>query len=364
MVIELTLIHEDIRQAKTLPGSFYSDERCLAMARDKIFTRSWQFVTDTDRLKVPGQVLPWTALEGCLDEPVIFTRDGDDKIHCLGNVCTHRGNLLVEGECHAQGLRCRYHGRRFSLDGRFVSAPGFEAAINFPTEADDLPRVPFGTWGKFVFASISPAFELEELTGDMQSRLAWLPLDEFVLEPSLSRDYLVQANWALYCDNYLEGLHIPYVHPGLAAKLDPRDYRSELYRYSNLQIGIAASADEAFDLPASLPDHGQRIAAYYYWLFPNTMFNFYPWGLSINVVSPIAVDRTRVSFITYIWDRTKLGSGAGGALDRVEREDEDIVEKVQKGVRSRFYDRGRYSPDWERGLHHFHFLLTSFLSAK
>ena len=65
------------------------------------------------------------------------------------------------------------------------------------------------------------------------------------------------------------------------------------------------------------------------------MLNFYPWGLSINVVTPLAVDQTQVTFLPYVWDASKLDAGAGGDLDRVEREDEAVVERVQVGIRSR-----------------------------
>ena len=112
--------------------------------------------------------------------------------------------------------------------------------------------------------------------------------------------------------------------------------------------------DDAFD--------GSSIAAYYFFLFPNTMLNFYPWGLSLNVVVPLAVDRTRVVYRAWVSDRSRRGKGAGGALDRVELEDEAIVEQVQKGVRSRLYDRGRYSPARETGVHHFHRLLAGMLA--
>jgi choline monooxygenase len=57
-----------------------------------------------------------------------------------------------------------------------------------------------------------------------------------------------------------------------------------------------------------------------------------------------------------VWDASKLD--AGGAIDRVEREDEVIVEGVQRGVRSRFHARGRHSPARETGVHHFHRLLV------
>jgi len=356
------LIDESIEHAHTLPAEFYTEPKFLELIREQVFARSWQLATDTDRLKVPGQVLPCTLMEGFLDEPLLFTRDAEDRVHCLSNVCTHRGNLLVEGEGHAQALRCRYHGRRFGLDGCFQSAPGFEQARNFPSEADNLACVPFGQWDKFLFVSINPRVGLDQAIGPLRERLDWLPLREFVLDPALSRDYLVNANWALYCDNYLEGFHIPYVHPDLASRLDTRAYRTELFSYANVQIGIAAGSDLCFELPPSSPDFGQAVAGYYFWLFPNTMFNFYPWGLSVNIVTPLAPARTRVSFLSYVWDRSKLGRGAGAALDRVEREDEEIVEKVQKGIRSRFYERGRYSPQWEAGVHQFHRLLTRFLS--
>jgi choline monooxygenase len=109
-------------------------------------------------------------------------------------------------------------------------------------------------------------------------------------------------------------------------------------------------------------DHGKKVAAYYYWVFPNTMFNFYPWGVSVNLVQPLGPDRTRVSFRTYVHDASRLDRGAGSGLDKVELEDEEVVEGVHKGIRSRFYKAGRFSPTREQGVHHFHSLLAKFRS--
>ena len=354
-------IEDDIRRASTLPGSAYADPRLFELARERVFARSWQLVADTDMVRVPGQVHPFTLLEGMLDEPLVLTRDAQDRLHCLSNVCTHRGALLCEHPGVEPAMRCRYHGRRFALDGRFLSMPEFEGAEGFPSEADHLPRVPFGTWGKFVFASLDPAFPLSELLAEMDARLSFLPLSEAVFDPTRSRDYLVRANWALYCDNYLEGFHIPYVHAALAGALDYGEYRTELFPWANLQLGIASSGEDVFELPPGHPDQGQSVAAWYFWLFPNTMINVYPWGISVNVVRPLAPDRTKVSFLSYVWDASRLDRGAGAGLDRVEREDEAVVESVQRGIRSRLYHRGRYSPTRETGPHHFHRLLTGFL---
>jgi choline monooxygenase len=355
-------VDQDIHRAQTPPGRLYTDPAVHATMRERVFASSWQLVGDTDQVKVPGQVSPLTLLEGLLDEPLLLTRDRDDRLHCFSNVCTHRANLVVEHGGVVPSLRCRYHGRRFGLDGGFQSMPEFEAVEGFPSPADDLPRLALGAWDTLLFASLAPAQPLDALLADARARCGWLPLADASLDPTRSRDYLVRANWALYVENYLEGFHIPYVHPSLAGALDYGAYRTELFAWSSLQVGVATDGEEAFDLPPTSPDHGQRIAAYYVWLFPNTMLNFYPWGLSANIVQPLAVDRTKVSFLAYVWDPSRLDQGAGAALDRVEREDEAIVEAVQRGVRSRLYTRGRYAPTREQGVHHFHRLLAAALA--
>jgi choline monooxygenase len=356
-------IDADIRRAATLPGWVYTDPAVFAAARARVFEPSWQWIADTADVRVPGQTLPVTLLEGALDEPLLLTRDREDALHCLSNVCTHRGTRVCEGAAVLNHLRCRYHGRRFGLDGRFHSMPEFEDALDFPSPKDDLPRVPSARWRRLWFASLAPGSPFEAWIEPVEGRCGFLPLDGAALDPTRSRDYLVRANWALYCDNYLEGFHIPYVHAGLSVAVDYGAYRTELFPHSSLQVGIAAAGEDAFDLPAGHPDHGQRVAAYWWWLWPNTMLNFYPWGLSINVVKPLAVDRTRVSFTSFVWDPSRLDRGAGGALDRVEREDEAIVESVQSGTASRLYDRGRYSPAREQGVHHFHRLLAAALQG-
>ncbi|MEO1366111.1 MAG: aromatic ring-hydroxylating dioxygenase subunit alpha, partial [Acidobacteriota bacterium] len=328
------LIAPQIERASTLPSAYYTDEHLYRRAIDRIFATSWQFIGDTSQVKMPGAVQPLTLLEGSLDEPLLLTRDWDDEIHLMSNVCTHRGYLVAEQPGCERHLRCRYHGRRFSLDGRFKSMPEFEAVEGFPSARDDLPKVPFDRWGKFLFAGLSPSHALGELLEDVERRLGWLPLDEFIFDPQSSRDYLVKANWALYCDNYLEGFHVPFVHGSLDAALDYGTYRTEVFRWSNLQLAEAQGDVETFDLPRDAPDYGRPIAAFYYFLFPNTMLNFYPWGLSVNVVKPLSVDRTRVRFISYLWDATKVETSAGNQIDRVEREDEVVVEGVQRGVRS------------------------------
>lgn len=354
-------IDSDIRRASTLPARVYSEPKYFELQRDRVFARSWQWVGDAARVKAPGKVSPFTLLDGCLNEPLVLTSDEEGTVRCLSNVCTHRGAIVVEGEGHAKSLRCRYHGRRFGLDGKFVSMPEFDTTVGFPSDRDSLPVLALERFGPMLFTGLAPDMAFDEWIAPVRERVSWMPLDAFVRDPATSRDYFIEANWALYCDNYLEEFHIPYVHAGLAEKLDYSGYRTERFRWGNLQLGIARPDEPAFELPRDHPNASERVGAFYFWLFPNTMFNFYPWGLSLNVVTPLGVERSKVSFMSYVWKSTMRESGVGAGLHRVEMEDEEVVESVQRGVRSRLYDRGRYSERREVGTHHFHELLADFM---
>tara|TARA_B100000902_G_C27301783_1_gene913253 strand:- start:2075 stop:2824 length:750 start_codon:yes stop_codon:yes gene_type:complete len=241
--------------------------------------------------------------------------------------------------------------------------PKCEDVENFPSEKDNLKQISFEKWKQFYFTSINPKFPFNELIKEMDKRIGWMPIEKFLFSKSHSREYIVKANWALYCDNYLEGFHIPFVHESLTENLDYAEYDTEIFKYSNLQIGIGKEKADCFDIPKSSVDFGKKIAAYYFWLFPNLMFNFYPWGLSINNVIPISPEKTKIKFLSYVWDESKLHTGAGAELDKVEKEDEEIVEQVQRGVKSKFYDRGHFSPSMEKGVHHFHLLLSKFITS-
>jgi len=356
-------IDPDIRAASTLPAKVYSDPGYFALQQDRVFATSWQYAADAQQVKAPGHVLPFTLLEGCLNEPLVITSDDDAELRCLSNVCTHRGALVVEGEGHLKSLRCRYHGRRFSLDGSFVSMPEFEDTKDFPSPADCLPKLPLEKWGPLLFTSLNPSTSFSDWIKPVNERVSWMPLDEFRRDQKTSRDYLIGANWALYCDNYLEEFHIPYVHAGLSEQLDYGSYYTEIFPSGSLQMGIARSGDTVFDLPRNHPDHGKKVAAFYFWLFPNIMLNFYPWGLSVNVVYPLGPARTRVSFISYVWKEDLRDQGVGGDLHKVEMEDEEVVESVQRGVSSRLYNRGRFSARREVGTHHFHRLLAQSMNG-
>lgn len=340
----------DIVRARTPDARFYLDDAAFAAVRERVFARSWQWLGDLAEVDAPGSVAPRTLLPGLLDEPLLLARDAAGSLRCLPNVCTHRGHRLVDAPCRRTDIRCPYHSRRFDLDGRMTFMPGFDGVPDFPDAHDHLHALPFETFGGHGFVALdgTPLCALSELFAPVREQLPGLALEAFVHDPARDRTFEFDAHWALYVENYLEGLHIPFVHPGLMQALDWQRYRYELHPWGNVQLGL---------------DEQGGIAARYFWLFPNLMLNFYPWGLSVNQVQPLAPGRTRVVFRSYVSRPELLGQGAGAALDTVEQEDEAAVQSVQRGLRSRLYRSGRYAPQHERGVHQFHRLLARCLAG-
>ena len=348
------MIADDIRHAQTLPSAWYTEMEHFN--RLKSVFSCWQFAAHQSDFGA-NNVLPVEHYEAITTESVVLLKG--DKTACYSNVCTHRGMRVALDSCTVKTLQCRYHGRTFNLDGTLKHMPEFTEAIGFPAPSDNLVEFPLQQWMGMYFTALDDSSQLPWAA--LQERLGFLNAEEYTHDASRDRDHMIEANWMLYVDNYLEGFHIPYVHPELNQALDYDGYTTETFEGGVMQIGKAMDGDVKFDLPDGHPDAGQDIAAYYLWLFPNMMFNFYPWGLSLNVVIPVSPTQTRVLYRGYVRDADLANQGAGSLLDTVEEQDQWVIELVQRGMASSVYDRGRYSPTREQGVHHFHRILARLI---
>ena len=305
---------------------------------------------------------PLTLLPGALDEPVVIVRGADGELRLLANACTHRAHLVVEQAGSGRALRCSYHGRGFALDGRCTGAPGFEGVAGFPGADDALARYQLAEWRGLLFGALAPEAPWREVIAPVEERAAAFMPAKWRRDATLDRSFEFDAHFALYVENYLEGLHIPFIHPGLNARLDWKSYGYANFAHGTLQVGVAAEGEPIPALPAGHPDAVRGpIGALYFWLFPTTMMNLYPWGLSLNVIEPLGAGRTRVRFHAFV-ERPELHDrGAGSGLVQVELEDERAALQVMRGLAARSYRGGRYAPLAEQGVHAFHRMLARTL---
>ncbi|MBC8329641.1 MAG: Rieske 2Fe-2S domain-containing protein [Planctomycetes bacterium] len=356
-------VHPDIRQARRLDGAFYHEPELYSRALERIFARSWQWLGPTGEAPGPGEALPFTFLEGSLDEPLLLTWAEGGKMKLLSNACTHRGMLLCTGSHSQRHLRCPYHGRRFLLDGAFVSTPGFEGAEGFPSAEEDLPQLALEELDGHLFGAVDPAVGFKETAGSFRSISSFAPLGKMRENHRAAKVCELKANWALFVEDHLEGFHVPVVHSEPGGPANHAANRTELFPWSVLYVRIAAGADPVFWLPENHPDSGKRVAAFHWWIWPNLMLDLYPWGLSLIRVDPLGPARCRVTSRSFSDRPESTGAGAGSDLRGEELEDEEFVETVQRGVRSRLRRSGRYSPAHEAGVHAFHRMIAAAMAG-
>jgi len=102
---------------------------------------------------------------------------------------------------------------------------------------------------------------------------------------------------------------------------------------------------------------GER--AEYYWLYPNFMINLYAGVMDTNLVLPLGQEKCVVVFDFFFADTSPEYNAESVAVsERVQAEDVDICESVQRGLHSRAYGAGRLSVRRESGEHLFHRLLA------
>ena len=357
MVDTYFVVDPDVRKARTPPVQLYGDSRWFARVRERVFASAWQYLEAI----VPTHDVNVAPVELCT-EPLIWTRGDEGVEHLLSNVCTHRGARMVDGPCRVRHVRCPYHGRRFRLNGDVAGAPGFDGEPGFPEPRDRLAAVGLAAFGPWRFGALAPKIEASTWFAPLSERLPWVDWSALRYHEGGERHHRIDANWALYVENYLEGFHIPFVHPGLAKVLDGARYRTELLPHGTLQVGVAQPGAPAFQPPEGDPDHDTAIGGYYFWLFPGTMVNLYPWGVSMNQVEPLEPRQTCIHYRTWTFDVMGTAGAPQPDIDTVELEDQAVVLRTQSGVGARLYPGGRYSPTEERGTHHFHRLLAADLA--
>jgi choline monooxygenase len=337
---------EDLARARALPPRHYVGAEMLALDQERVFARSWQLVAHRGELAGAGD----HVVAEVAGAPVLVVRGGDGELRAFANVCRHRaGPIALCSGRGARALHCKYHGWTYDLEGRLRHAPEMGGAADFSVEDIRLPQFRAGEWQGLVFVALdADTPPLDEVYGGIAGRIA--PIDLAVMDFVRRDVYELRCNWKVYVDNFLEGYHLPYVHPGLSKVLDYRVYTTELFRWHSLQHSPLRANDGIYG-------DGE---AFYYFVYPNVMLNIMPGRLQANRIMPLGPDRCRVEFeYFYAPDpatRARIDRDREFS-DEIQQEDIAICEAVQRGLASGYYEPGRLCPRREAGLWHFHTLL-------
>lgn len=347
-----TPAHASLDTATALPARHYVGQAMLDLDHRAVFARSWQLVAHQAQLAGPGD----HVVEQVGHVPVIVVRGADGVLRAFPNVCRHRaGPLALCNGKGARALHCKYHGWSYTLEGQLRSAPEMQGAKDFDVSAIRLPPLRVAEWQGLVFVALSdqvPPFEA--VYGDIAARIA--PIDLSAMRFLRRDSYDIDCDWKVYVDNFLEGYHLPHVHPGLSKVLDYRAYDTELLPWKSLQHSPLRNSAEIYG-------EGE---AFYYFVYPNVMLNIMPGRLQTNRILPLGPGRCRVEFDYYYAQdaaaQARIGNDQAFS-DEVQQEDIDICVAVQKGLASGTYEAGRLCPKRESGVWHFHQQLRAAYAA-
>ncbi len=366
--------------ASTLIPDAYASPAFFALEQEKVFTSSWVavgVVADVDR---PGRCV----VVEVAGRSIIVTRNRHGVLRGFHNLCRHRATRLLDADAREVGrrhhIRCPYHSWTYDTDGACLGTPLFEGsdvpagqepifdtsvAKGFDRADYGLHEVAVDTWGLFLFVNLSPdPVPLLTALGDLPRRFAGYGLESWI--PRRRSTYDVAANYKLVGENFMEYYHLPWVHP----ELNKVSRFSDHYRWQgpgmytgmcttpvsrNTDAGGWDGLPPLSTLGAQDADAGRFV-----WLFPSTALVVLPNHAFVLFNQPVAANRTVETAVLLSHPEAVDDPAAEGGVeqlmkfwDLVNRQDLEIVERVQDGLENPAYRGGRMCFRFEEPLHRF-----------
>ncbi|XP_058113640.1 choline monooxygenase, chloroplastic isoform X2 [Magnolia sinica] len=262
-----------IEEAQTPPSSWYNDPSILSLEFDRVFGRGWQAVGFVEQIQNPHDF--FTGRLGSVQ--FVVCRDSDGNLRAFHNVCRHHASLLASGSGKKSCFVCPYHGWTYGLDGALLKATRIAEIWNFDINEYGLIPLNVAIWGPFILISIDKDIPLQHKLDSKIVENEWLGSSSEILssggiDTSLRhvcrREYTIECNWKVFCDNYLDGgYHVPYAHGGLASGLKLESYSTIIFEKVSVQRCDSASVERGDDFDRLGSE------ALYAFIYPNFMIN-------------------------------------------------------------------------------------------
>ena len=317
---------------RALAARWYSDHDQYQNERRAIWGSEWLMFGVTAELSRPGQYVA----DEIAGYPLLVVVDPQGELRGFHNVCPHRAGVIQWPGCGQTGnLVCRYHGWAFSWDGSLKSARDFG---DTPTPDDhSLRSIRVETWGPLVFVNLDEnAPSLASTLGSLDTAVRQHDFTAFTYGRRLVRT--LECNWKTYVDNYLEGYHVPLLHPLLNSAVDMKTYSVEV-------------PDDTYCIHRAGQVQGSASAGVWVFRYPNLAINVYADGMNVERIVPLSSTRTAVVYDYFAHDVSEAKIQSMVEMSNVTLdEDQAIAELVQRNLDAGIYEAGPLSPRHENAL--------------
>jgi phenylpropionate dioxygenase-like ring-hydroxylating dioxygenase large terminal subunit len=352
---------KDTNEAESLPPACYTDLEFFEFEKDALFYREWLCVGREEWLEKPGDYFTTTHS----NEPIVVARNRDGVIHAMSSVCQHRAMLVAEGHGNTRAFVCPYHHWTYDLDGKLVGAPAMNTTCNFDKSKLGLPKLRVESWHGFIFVNFDPeaASLVSQVTGleDVIANYDFASLRG----PRPEKPTFYPWNWKVMFENNNDGYHANRLHAGplhnsvpsseaIFPELPPSS--AGYYRLNgslHADFSFNATLKAVFPIIEGLTDEDRN----------RLLFVNLPPSLSLVIMSDMVLylildaqsaDTIEMTMGVLLHPdamkdplfshKMKLNDDG---VSEIVAQDLHVDELVQKGLKSRYAPRGRYS--WQEG---------------
>ena len=372
---KLDVVKKPISKAHGLPNECYTSKEYTQIERKKLFEDKWVVIGVASSLPNEGDAKPFDLL----GLPILIVRNKNKKIKVFHNVCSHRGVKLVNKAGKIKNvIRCPYHSWSYNLDGDLLATPHI-AGMNkhkskkFKNSNSNLKEIKSYIWLDLIMININNnEISFEDYIKPLSDRWNkfWSLEDRKLIKHSNDYGYFkltAKCNWKFAIENYCESYHLPWVHPSLNSYSKIEDH----YHIQGLPNRFAGQGTFAYNsklkgkekFPAfpNWPKNMENIAEYVA-LFPNVMLGIHKDHFYSYWLEPISHESTLEHMeIYYVGEKAALSNKFKSLRKQnhklwkdIQREDVDIIQRMQIGRNSTVYNGGNFSPDMDNPTHHFH----------
>ena len=344
-------VRRPLAEASPLPWQCYASPEWHEREMDSIFRSEWLCVGRVDQVPKPGDFFSIPLL----GQPLVVTRDHNGKVNVLSAVCRHRGAVITESDGRCKQFMCPYHNWTYALDGELIKTPGtpppMDASVGFDRSHYRLNAITTDFWAGFIFVTFNPNPKpLLQSLGTLPAFVANYQLENMQF---VRRDiYEVDCNWKVWLENAFENYHVPTIHRKHVDPKQPQNWHFEESdgRWEAMYSRRSIVAHKGLPTLSGL-DERQAGGLFHVWVAPSLhlvltasfarYLLYLPEGpnkfrLMVNWTFPkAAIERPDFEEIVKrdYWDK----------FAEVFKEDLRIATNVQRGMRSRAFEPGRYS---------------------
>ena len=379
---KLDIVKKTISKAHGLPNECYTNKEYTYIERKKLFEDKWTVIGTASSLPKTGDVKPFDLL----GLPLLIVRNKKNKIKVFHNVCSHRGVKLVDKPGNIRNvIRCPYHSWSYTADGELVATPHIggmnkHQSSKFDKSKSNLKEIKSYVWLDLIIVNISNnQIPFKKYIKPLDERWSkfWISKDRELINHANDFGYFklkAKCNWKFAIENYCESYHLPWVHPGLNeySKIDDHYHIQGLpNRFAGqgtINYNPKFKGKEKFPSFPNWPKNKENIAEYVA-LFPNVMLGIHKDHYYAYWLEPIDHENTLEHMEIYYVGEKAAKSEKFKSLRKqnhklwedIQKEDIDIIQRMQIGRNSIAYNGGNFSPDMDNPTHQFHKWVSSNL---